>query len=201
VTLAFVYTSYQLHITPVISYRRLSQIDTCPYKLLTSKPTRRHQGQLFALPTLQPRHCQNLSIWYHRSTNIERDIAPWTSSSTSRETDTTNINSGTRHHYSHRPPPFHRRHLFVLLCVSSRRSSKSLARLTASWPQLGITPRPHVAPPATPTTLFGFYFTQAWTTMQSSLWESDVANSTHMIDSRQVSVSWKRLVDIMSMVV
>jgi hypothetical protein len=34
------------------------------------------QGQEFTLPTLQPRHCQQFSIWYHRSTKIECNVAP-----------------------------------------------------------------------------------------------------------------------------
>jgi hypothetical protein len=53
-----------------------------------------HQGQQVALPTLQPRHCPQLSIWYHCSTKM----------------DTTDIHSDTQHHDSHRPQPHHRHH-------------------------------------------------------------------------------------------
>jgi hypothetical protein len=107
------------------------------------------QGQQFALPTLQPRHCQQRSIWYHRSTNIDHNVDPWPASSTAREANTTDIDSGTRHHYSHRPPP-HNRHLQSSKCrlrtsaCSRASSSRSAGRaFTTTTERLKALPSTH----------------------------------------------------------
>jgi hypothetical protein len=82
-------------------------------------------------------------------TKIERNVAPWPVSSTRRETDTTDIHSGTWHHYSHRPPPHHR-HLQSRKC---REPTHGALFLNGTGSRFYVSPRQLIPQCRSPPTL------------------------------------------------